>query len=73
LRRLTAEEGRSAIVVTHDPRIFCFADQLYWLENGRIVDRRGSVASRPGPPQGVVLVETPFLPGGFSSLVGVGG
>jgi putative ABC transport system ATP-binding protein len=73
LRRLTAEEERTAIVVTHDPRIFSFADQLYWLENGRIVDQRGSPAGRQQPPPGIILVETPSLFGGSSSLVGVGG
>ena len=36
LRRLTAEEGKTAVVVTHDQRIFQFADQIFRLENGRI-------------------------------------
>ncbi len=40
LRRLTAEEGKTAVVVTHDPRIFHFADRIYWLENGRVVETR---------------------------------
>ena len=38
LRRLVAQEGRTAVVVTHDSRIFSFADQIHWLENGRIVE-----------------------------------
>ncbi len=38
LRRLVTEEGKTAIVVTHDSRIFSFADQIHWLENGRIVE-----------------------------------
>ena len=36
LRRLTADEGRTAVVVTHDQRIFHFADRVFHLENGRI-------------------------------------
>ncbi len=38
LRRLTTQEGRTAVVVTHDQRIFRFADRVYWLENGRIAN-----------------------------------
>ncbi|RMF97961.1 MAG: ABC transporter ATP-binding protein [Planctomycetota bacterium] len=40
LRALTAEEGKTAIVVTHDARIFGFADRVLWLEDGRIVENR---------------------------------
>ena len=36
LRRLTAEEGKAAVVVTHDARIFPFADHILKLEGGRI-------------------------------------
>jgi putative ABC transport system ATP-binding protein len=36
LRRLTVEEGKTVVVVTHDPRIFPFADRLFRLENGRV-------------------------------------
>ena len=43
LRRLTTEEGKTAIVVTHDPRIFHFADRICSLENGRIVENQESV------------------------------
>ncbi len=38
LRRLTTQEGKTAVVVTHDQRIFRFADRVYWLENGRVAD-----------------------------------
>ncbi len=38
LRQLTTQEGKTALVVTHDPRIFHFADQLFRLENGRIIE-----------------------------------
>jgi putative ABC transport system ATP-binding protein len=38
LRRLTTQEGKTAVVVTHDQRIFRFADRVYWLENGKLAD-----------------------------------
>jgi putative ABC transport system ATP-binding protein len=44
LERLVAQEGKTAVVVTHDPRIFSFADQVHWLENGRIVERQSPVS-----------------------------
>lgn len=36
LPRLATEDGRTAVVVTHDPRIFEYADRVHHLENGRI-------------------------------------
>jgi putative ABC transport system ATP-binding protein len=36
LRRLTAEQGRTAVIVTHDPRILRFADVVYRLAHGRL-------------------------------------
>jgi len=41
-RRLTADEGKAAVVVTHDERIFPFADRILWLDNGRIVETQES-------------------------------
>jgi len=38
LRRLTSQEGKTTVVVTHDQRIFQFADRVLRLENGRIVE-----------------------------------
>jgi putative ABC transport system ATP-binding protein len=45
LRRLITERGKTAIVVTHDQRIFHYADKVYWLENGRIVQTREPVGA----------------------------
>jgi putative ABC transport system ATP-binding protein len=42
LRRLIAEQGRTAVVVTHDERIFSFADRIFWLENGRVAQTKQS-------------------------------
>jgi putative ABC transport system ATP-binding protein len=47
LRRLVTQEGKTAVVVTHDPRIFSFADQIHWLENGRIVERQSPLLAEP--------------------------
>lgn len=35
-RRLTSANGKTVVVVTHDSRIFHFADRVFWLENGCI-------------------------------------
>jgi putative ABC transport system ATP-binding protein len=42
LRNLTVEEGKTAIVVTHDPRIESFADRTFVMEGGKL-------AARPTP------------------------
>ncbi|HEU5432227.1 MAG TPA: ATP-binding cassette domain-containing protein, partial [Thermomicrobiales bacterium] len=36
LRRLTAEQGKAALVVTHDQRILAFADRVLRLDAGHI-------------------------------------
>ena len=47
LRRLTTEEGRAVVLVTHDHRIFRFADRILWLENGQVADMPKSPPSQP--------------------------
>ena len=44
-RRLTTQEGRTVIVVTHDQRIFHFADRVFWLENGRVCQTGNSTST----------------------------
>lgn len=39
LRRLSDEDGRTSLVVTHDDRLVRFADRVLWLEDGRLHDR----------------------------------
>lgn len=48
LKTLTVRHGRTAIVVTHDSRIFPFADRIIWLEDGRVTrtTERRAVATR---------------------------
>lgn len=38
LRSLTSEQGKAALVVTHDARIFGFADRIWRLDAGRVVE-----------------------------------
>lgn len=35
LRRIAKEQGRSVIIVSHDPRIKDIADRVLWMEDGR--------------------------------------
>ena len=44
LKRLTTGGTKAVIVVTHDQRIFRYADRILWLDNGRI--RETSPAER---------------------------
>lgn len=47
LRRLTTDQGKTAIVVTHDQRIFPFADRVLWLENGQVVETQRPELAMP--------------------------
>lgn len=47
LRRLTKQSGKTAIVVTHDPRILKFADRIVQMENGTLVEGRTDEVSLP--------------------------
>ncbi len=38
LRRLTSEQGKTAIVVTHDQRIFPLADRVFMLDGGAVTE-----------------------------------
>lgn len=40
LQDIAREEGRSVIIVSHDPRIEAIADQVLWLEDGILRDRQ---------------------------------
>jgi putative ABC transport system ATP-binding protein len=37
LKKLSADERRGVVMVTHDPRVFPYADRLIKLENGSII------------------------------------
>ncbi|MFH1924510.1 MAG: ATP-binding cassette domain-containing protein [Planctomycetota bacterium] len=38
LRRIAKEQGRSVVIVSHDPRIKDIADRVLWLEDGQFKD-----------------------------------
>jgi len=40
LHDIARDEGRSVILVTHDPRVEDIADRILWLEDGAIRDRK---------------------------------
>lgn len=48
LRKLTSESGKTAVVVTHDARIYHFADRILQLEGGRIAPTSVAPALRDG-------------------------
>ena len=43
LHDIARDEGRTVLVVTHDPRVEDIADRILWLEDGQIRDRRAEV------------------------------
>ncbi|MBI4336321.1 MAG: ATP-binding cassette domain-containing protein [Chloroflexi bacterium] len=40
LHDIARDEGRTVIIVTHDPRLEDVADRILWLEDGKIRDRK---------------------------------
>ena len=51
MRRFALEQDRSLLVVTHDPRIFEFADRIAHMEDGRITRVENRSGSRAGTAQ----------------------
>ena len=47
LMQLTTSEGKTVVVVSHDPRIFDLADRVFRLEDGRIAK---DARTAPRPP-----------------------
>ena len=45
IAKLPIQEGKTAIVVTHDPRIFAFADRICHMDNGRLVQETSPAAA----------------------------
>ena len=40
LHDIARDEGRSVLLVTHDPRVEDIADRILWLEDGSLRDRK---------------------------------
>ena len=51
LRRVAVQSDRAVIVVTHDPRVFPFADRIATMEDGRIARVEETTASETGGPK----------------------
>jgi len=54
LRSLASDQQKTVVVVTHDTRIFDYADRIHWLENGQIVRSQSSHDSTPAEHLGNV-------------------
>ena len=50
LRELALGEDRVLVVVTHDARIFEFADRIAWMEDGRITRIEHALSRESKPP-----------------------
>lgn len=59
LRTLTVDQGRTAIVVTHDPRIAVFADRTLVMEGGRLAPVTPLPPSAGGSPSEPRLIAEP--------------
>ena len=40
LHDIARDEGRTVLIVTHDPRLEDVADRILWLEDGKLHDRK---------------------------------
>jgi len=47
LRRLVKQENKTLVVVTHDNRIFYFADRMAYMDDGKII----KIENKNGAPQ----------------------
>jgi putative ABC transport system ATP-binding protein len=52
LKRIAIDEGRIVVVVSHDARVFPYADRLVKIENGAIVSDTREQVGTEGVPQG---------------------
>ena len=41
-----SRENRAIVLVTHDPRVFPYADRLVQLEDGRLASDTGTLAGK---------------------------
>jgi putative ABC transport system ATP-binding protein len=53
LKRLASDERRGVVMVTHDPRVFPYADRLIKLENGAVVYDSRNEARRGGDEKNI--------------------
>jgi ABC-type lipoprotein export system ATPase subunit len=53
-RRIADQDGTTVLIATHDLAVDAFADIVYHLQDGRIVDRQGQSAIRGTPSMTVI-------------------
>ncbi|HEX5228459.1 MAG TPA: hypothetical protein VFW44_12145, partial [Bryobacteraceae bacterium] len=53
LREIGVGRDRALIIVTHDARIFSFADRIAKMDDGRIVELNSNHSSPPDAGEGV--------------------
>jgi putative ABC transport system ATP-binding protein len=51
LSTIAKERGRAVLVVTHDPRLFGFADRILHIEDGALTHEELPVRGRPAAPE----------------------
>jgi len=51
-RRMTTDEGKAVVIVTHDQRIFRFADRILWLQNGCFTETQDDAPTPAGAMNG---------------------
>ena len=50
LREVGLSEGRSLVIVTHDARIFDFADRIARMDDGRVLEIENRASAKPAAP-----------------------
>lgn len=50
LHDIARDEGRTILIVTHDPRVEDIADRILWLEDGQLRDRKAESRDRVPDP-----------------------
>jgi len=48
-RRLASEQGKTVVIVTHDPSVASYADRVVTLRDGQIVEDRAGQQAAPSP------------------------
>lgn len=48
LRKIAKEQGRSVVIVSHDPRIKDIADRVLWLEDGQFKEQDAAASMEMG-------------------------
>lgn len=58
-RRLASEQGKTVVIVTHDPVVASYADRVVTLRDGQIVEDRDGAQAKPAAPDTPSVQEEP--------------